>query len=69
MAVERLLGTCVQNAKPARKKEPLGDRITEISLSEEEFGRMSARIRPSLSHFIESTDRQLLAGTALPAHS
>lgn len=68
VTVERFLATCVHNAEPGRKKnDSLGDRTTEISLSAEEFGRMSKRIRRSLSNFIESTDRELLAGATPPA--
>jgi len=70
VTVERFLATCVHNAEPGRRRnDSLGDRTTEISLSEEEFGRMSKTIRRSLSNFIESTDRQLLAGATPPASS
>ncbi|MGH8144025.1 MAG: hypothetical protein ACREU2_16100, partial [Steroidobacteraceae bacterium] len=63
VTVERFLATCMHNAQPGRRKsESIGDRTTEVMLSQQEFARMSKMIRRGLSSFIESTDRQLLAG-------
>ena len=63
--IERFLRTCAYNARPGRKvSASLGDRTTEVDLSPEEFARLSKATRRFLSSFIESTDRQLLAGVA-----
>lgn len=65
VTVERFLRTSMHNAKPGRKPEhAMGDVTTEVSLSKAEFARLSKSTRRFLGSFIESTDRQLLAGVA-----
>lgn len=62
VTVERFLATCLHNAEPGRRKiDSLGDRTTEVNLSPQEYTRLAKDIRRSLSSFIESTDRRLLA--------
>lgn len=65
VTVERYLRTAIHNAKPGLTPEhAMGDVTTEVSLSSAEFARLSKSTRRFLGSFIESTDRQLLAGVA-----
>ncbi|MGH8254602.1 MAG: hypothetical protein ACRET0_00100 [Steroidobacteraceae bacterium] len=65
VTVERFLRTCLYNAHSGRKlSESLADRTAEVDLSTGEFTRLSKVTRRHLSSFIESSDRQLLAGAA-----